>query len=111
MLSIFVEKEGDDRHQSSHSPNQASSSPDAHSREHLICEKGCCSTTGGAGDGVGSDGGGCIHQIHVDQVVQVCDKDKEQRAREKAPSEGWDDPMDITASTKSVFGNMAGEMA
>lgn len=101
LLSILVEEERNACKQGSYATYETPSTSNTQCGEHLVGEKRCGSAAGRTGNGVCGNGRGSILQITIHKVVQICDKDEKQGAREKTASESGNDPVHI-ASRKSV---------
>lgn len=66
--------------------------------EHLDGEERCGGAAGGAHDCVCGDGGGGVHEVGVDEVVEEADEEEEEGGGEEGSGDGGDDPVDGAVS-------------
>lgn len=92
--AVLVEHEGDDGKDGGDTADEGAAAADAHGVEHLDGEEGGGSAAGGAHDCVCGDGGGGVHEVGVDEVVEEADEEEEEGGGEEGSGDGGDDPVD-----------------
>lgn len=91
--SVLVEEEGDGRKEDGDTADEGTTAADTEGVEHLHGEKGGGGTACGSHDCVCGDGGGGVHEVGVDEVVEEADEEEQEGGGEEASSDGGDDPV------------------
>jgi hypothetical protein len=104
MLAVAIKGKGDDGENRSNTADQGAPAANAQLCKHLIGEKWGCSPTCTPGHRVGGDGGGGVHEIGVDEVVEEGDKDPYHAHGETDAGQGEGDPVNWgTGKSLHVF--------
>lgn len=91
--SVLVEEEGDDGKEDGDTADEGAAAADAEGVEHLHGEERGGGTASGSHDCVCGDGGGGVHEVGVDEVVEEADEEEQEGGGEEASRDGGDDPM------------------
>lgn len=91
--SVLVEEEGDDGKEDGDTADEGAAAADAEGVEHLHGEERGGGTAGGSHDCVCGDGGGGVHEVGVDEIVEEADEEEQEGGGEEASGDGGDDPV------------------
>jgi len=98
-LSVLVKDEWKRQQDDAHNRQKRTGPVYVESVEHVSRKEWEHSSKDGTKEGVRCDGGGCKHEVGIDDVVETLQEDEEYAGADKDTRKSWHDPVDVCVIT------------